>query len=231
MLRRKSFLLVVLILIAATAVEARSKFEVRVFSGLRFGGSFIDGGYEDDVLLEQVDIAPGMQVGASFYVPIGATTLSGQGMMFELLFNFQSSDLRFKPASISNIPDSIVSRFDVDGDKLILGEVDVKYLHGGVIYKFGSNSGWNPHVNASIGATIFSATDGDLDETKFSFSMGGGVTRMFSETIGSRLQLRTFFTSLPSDDYWVDRYGGVWESVDNNMFFQGEISGGIVVAF
>ena len=231
MVGRKSILLVALILVAATAVEARSKLELRLFSGLRFGGSFIDGGYEDDDLLEKLDIAPGVQFGTSFYVPVGPQSLAGEGVMLELLFNYQGSDMRFEPSSLSIIPDSILSRFEVDGDKLILGEVDVMYIHGGVMYKFGSNSGWNPHVNLGIGATVFSASNGEFDESKFSFSFGGGVTRMFNETIGGRLQLRGYLTSLPSDDYWVDRYGGVWEAVDNNMFFQGELSTGIVIAF
>jgi len=54
---------------------------------------------------------------------------------------------------------------------------------------------------------------------------------MFNEKIGTRLQLRGYFTSLPSDEFWVDRFGYVWEVMDTNWFFQGELSGGIVIAF
>ena len=231
MLRKTAALLIILSLIFALNLEARSKIEFGVFSGLRFGGAFIDGGYVDNPILEELDIAPGMQFGGSFYFPIDAPLPDGRVSMFELIVIFQHTDLRFKPASISGVPDSILDQFEVDGDKLILGEVNVTYIHGGVMYKFGSNSGWNPHVNLGLGATIFSASDGDLSESKFSISLGGGVTRMFTESIGSRFQVKGFFTSIPMDDYWVDSYGGVWASVDNNWFFQGEISGGLVFAF
>ncbi len=231
MIRKTAAMLFIGSLVLAANLEARSKYEIGVFSGLRFGGSFIDGGYADSPILEELDIAPGMQFGGTFYFPMGAPIPDGREFMFELMINFQSSDLRFKPASISGVPDSILTQFEVDGDKLILGEVNVTYVHGGVMYKLGGNSGWNPHVNIGIGATIFSASDGDLSESKFSISLGGGVTRMFTETIGSRFQVRGFFTSLPTDDYWVDAFGGVWGAVDNNLFFQGEISGGLVFAF
>lgn len=232
MFRKTSILLFVLLLVATATVEARSKFEINAFGGLRFGGGFHDGGYQDDAfLLEKLDVAPGAQFGASLNVPLGAQTFDGRGYMFELLFNFQGSDLRFEPASMSAIPDSLLERFEVDGDKLILGALDVMYIHGGVIYKFGSGSGWNPHVNVGLGATVFKATEGDLQETKFSLSMGGGVTKMFNETFGGRLQGRTYFTSLPSEEYWVDYYGRIWETAESNLFFQGEISVGLVVAF
>lgn len=232
MLTRKSFLLVALILIAVTAAQARSKLEINAFGGFRFGGSFHDGGYQNNYfVLEDLDIAPGAQFGASLNIPLGAPNYDGGTTLFELLFNFQGSDLRFAPPSMSALPDSITERFETDGDKLILGEVNVMYIHGGLIYRFGSNSGWYPHVNLGLGATVFKATDGDLQETKFSLSLGGGVIKMFNETFGGRLQLRGYFTSLPAQEYWLDYYGNVWETGASNLFFQGEISGGIVIAF
>ena len=231
MLRKITVLLIMFFLATSTVAEAGSGFELRVFSGLRFGGAFIDGGYEDNPILEELDVKPGVQFGGSFYIPIGTATSSGQATKFELLVNFQKSDLRFKPASISGVPDSIKTKFVEDGDKLILGEIKVTYIHAGAMYQFGSSSGWNPHVNMGLGATIFKATDGDLDEKKFSFSLGAGISRMFGKTVGSRLQLRGYFTSLPAESYWVDSYGNVWASRDNNMFFQGEISTGLVFAF
>jgi hypothetical protein len=231
-LRKTTCLLMSFLLVAVATVEARPKLEINVFSGLRFGGSFHDGGYQEDYfLLENLDVAPGAQFGASIGVPIGVQTYEGGGLMFELLFNFQGSDLRFEPESNAVLPDTILGRFEVDGDKIILGALDVMYIHGGVIYKFGSGSGWNPHVNLGLGATIFDAPEGDLQETKFSLSMGGGVTRMFNETFGARFQSRIFFTSLPAEEYWVDYYGHVWETGASNSFFQGDLSVGLVVAF
>jgi hypothetical protein len=225
-------------LITVTTAEARPKLEVRVGGGLRFGGSFSEGAYhrtdypgdfQDDVYFEQLDIAPGKQFAVNFYVPLRPPGPNGEALKFELFVNLASSDLRFDPQS--QFPDSVSEQFEKDGDKLVLGEVDVMYVHGGVVYQFGKKAGWNPHVNLGLGATIFSATDGDMEESKFSLSLGGGVTRMFNETIGTRLQLRGYFTSLPAEEFWMDRYGYVWEVTDANWFFQGELSGGIVIAF
>ncbi len=234
MLRKIMCLVAVLMLIAMTTAEARPKFEIRVGGGLRFGGSFSEGSYyhplyADDVYLEQLDIAPGTQFAVNFYAPLRGPSPMGKALKLEVFYNTATSDLRFEP--LSNLPDSITSQFEQDGDKLILGEVNVSYIHGGVVYQFGKMSGWNPHVNLGLGATIFSGTDGDMEESKFSLSLGGGVTRMFNDTFGTRLQLRGYFTSLPSEEFWVDRYGYVWEVNETNLFFQGELSGGIVIAF
>jgi hypothetical protein len=234
MLQRRVCLIAVLMLTAVTAAEARSKFEVGVGGGARFGGSFSDGSYNhpanpNDIYLDQLEIATGSHFGINLYVPLRGPARNGEALKFELFFNMASSDLLFEPHS--TIPDEIASQFERDGDKLILGDVDVSYLHGGVIYQFGNPSGWNPHVNFGLGATIFSAPDGDFEETKFSLSLGGGVTKMFNETFGTRLQLRTYFTAFPADEYWVDRYGYIWEVTDTNLFFQGDISVGIVIAF
>ena len=221
-------LLALLFLVALATTDARAQFEIRAFTGLRVGGSFTDYGYETNALLEDLDVAPGTQFGASLYIPVVSTSMNGRSTKIELLFNFQKSDLRFEPASISSVPDSITARFAVDGDRLILDEVKVQYAHIGVMQQFGNDSGWIPHVNFGLGATIFKTTDSDLEESKFSFHLGGGVTKMWSNTIGSRFQIRGYFTLLPSDNLWVDRFGGVWGAIDSNMFFQGEISAGLV---
>ena len=235
MFMKKLLTVLVLMLVVVTAAEAKSKFEIRVGGGLRFGGSFSEGAYNspaapNEIYLEQLDIAPATQFAVNLYIPLRGPAPNGKAMKFELLFNMASNqDLRFEP--LSAMPDSIKSQFEQDGDKLILGQVDVTYVHGGIVYQLGSTSGWNPHVNFGLGATIFSASEGDFEESKFSMSLGGGVTRMFNEKIGTRLQLRGYFTSLPSDEFWIDRYGYVWEVTDTNWFFQGELSGGIVIAF
>lgn len=231
MLRKTSYWLLLILLMSGTAAEARGKYEFRVSGGMRFGGSFTDAGYQDNFLIEQLDIAPGAQFGTSFYIPLGHHSLSGRGISLELLFDMQTTDLRVEPLTSAPLPDSVLDRFETDGDKIILGELDVSYIHAGILYKFGTNSTWNPHVNITFGATLFKAAEGDLDRSEFSFACGGGVTKSFNETIGVRGQIRTFFTSLPSDEYWVDHYGGVWQTVDNNMFFQGELSLGLVLAF
>lgn len=231
MFRRTAAMLIIVSLVLVADLEAQSKFEIGVFSGLRFGGSFVNAGYRNNTILEELDVASGLQFGGSFYYAMGTPYPEERALMFQLLINYQNSDLRFKPASISGVPDSILSKYEVDGDKLILGEVHVTYIHGGIFYDLGSNSDWIPHVNFGLGATIFSADEGDLKKTKFSFSFGGGLTRQFTTTIGGRLQMSGYMTPLPSDVYWIDDNGGNFRSAEGIFFFQGEISGGLVFAF
>ena len=231
MLRKTAAILIIVSLVMAPNLEAQSKFEIRVFSGLRFGGSFVNAGYRNNTILEELDVASGLQFGGSLYYAMGTPYPEERALMFELLINYQNSDLRFKPASISGVPDSILSIYEVDGDKLILGEVSVTYIHGGILYELGGNPDWVPHVNFGLGATIYSADDGDLKKSKFSVSFGGGMTRQFSSTIGARFQMTGYMTSLPSDVYWNDANGGNFRSFEGSYFFQGEISGGLVFGF
>lgn len=59
MFRKTVAMLITVCLVLAVTSEARSKYEIGVFAGLRFGGSFIDGGYTNNPILEHLDIAPG----------------------------------------------------------------------------------------------------------------------------------------------------------------------------
>ena len=230
MLRKGTLLGALIILLAITGAEARPKFEIQPFAGLRTATSLGEGYYENDIL-ENLDVAPGAQFGLTFGIPVGMQGTIGQQGMIELSFSYQQSDLRFEPESMDRVPDSILGRFEVDDGRLILGDIQVMYLHAGGLYRFGDFSGWLPFVNGGFGATIFAAPDGQADsETKFSFSFGVGVARMFNETIGARLGFRGYMTSLPAEEaYWIDPWGGIWSITDDNWLFQGELSLGLVL--
>ncbi len=231
MLRNAAVILTFLILTLANSSEVQAQYEIRLSSGYRVGGSFVNSGYSSNSFLDDLDIASGPQFGGSFYYHRRTPLNVENTIMYGVSINFQRSDLRFKPANISEIPDSILEKYEVDGDKLILGEINVTYFHVGILYKFGSSSSWDPHLNFGIGATIFKAEDGDLKETELSFTFGAGVTKMFSESIGTQIKLTSYLTSLPSDVYWLGNNGGTFRSINNTMFFQGAISGGLVFAF
>jgi len=218
-------------LLAITTANARPTILAQPFAGIRFGSNFGEGYYENE-LLQELDIAPGAEFGFVIDVPVWAAGV-GQEWMAELTYNYQSSDLRFEPSSMDNVPPQFRDRFEVDGDKLILGEIHVSYIHIGGLYQFGDYSGWLPYVNGGIGATIFDAADGDVDsDSQFSAFVGGGVSRMFADHIGARLQLRGHLTSLPAEEaYWIDPWGGVWAVTDDNTLFQADLSLGVVFAF
>jgi opacity protein-like surface antigen len=231
MFRRISVVATVIVLLAITMAQAKPKFEIQPYGSLRLKSAFGDGWYEND-LLEKLSVASGGGFGFTLNVPVGIEGRKGQLGMFEFNFSYQKSDLRFEPTSLQDIPDSILNRYSVDGSEVILGNLDVMYIQIGGLYQFGNYSGWCPFVDGGLGASVFKAPDGEADtKSKFSISLGTGVTRMFSEKVGARLGFKGYFTSLPAEEaYWIDYYGNAWSITDSNWLIQGELSLGLVFA-
>lgn len=217
------------ILLAVTSAQAGPKFEIQPYAGMRTASSLGEGYYENN-FAEKLSVAPGASFGLTLGIPVGSTGATGQQGMIELGFSYQKSDFRFQPAVMADIPQDVLDRFEVDGDQIILGNIDVGYIYVGGLYRFGDFSGWLPFVNGGLGATIVSAPDGEADsQSKLSFSLGTGVARMFSEKVGFRLGFKGYMTSLPADEgYWVDPWGGIWAVTDDNWLMQGELSLGLV---
>jgi hypothetical protein len=230
MFKSSVWLFVAFMLVAAAQAEAAPRIEITPFAGMRFGGNFSDGAYAN-AILEDLDVKPGPQYGVRVNFQLTPPHRSGSAGFLEVLFNYQKSDLRFDPPSLSAVPDTIRNRFTEEDGKLIIDEVKVMYLHFGGLYRFGDFSGWLPYVNGGLGATFFEGSDLGEGNTEFSFSFGVGVQRMFSETIGTRVQFRGYFTTIPADEfYWCDPYA-CWAYTDTNWFVQGELSAGLVIAF
>jgi hypothetical protein len=232
MLRKITGLTALIVLFSIGMAEAGKKIEIQPYGSMRMKSSFGEGWYEND-LLEDLSVASGGGFGFTLGIPMGSEGPKGQLGMIELSMSYQESDLRFEPASIANVPDSILERFEQEEGELILGNLNVMYLHVGGLYRFGDFNGWLPFVNGGLGASIFSAPDSEADsKSKFSLSLGTGVARMFNDRLGARLGLKGYFTSLPAEEaYWVDHYGGVWAITDSNWLIQGELSLGLVLRF
>jgi opacity protein-like surface antigen len=95
---------------------------------------------------------------------------------YEILYSHQSTYLK---ADQLLLPDN--KHFDLDID----------YLHLGGRFGPWTESTFKPYVVAGVGVAYFDAKHGD-SETKFSFSIGGGVNVPLSEHIGFRLEGRAF---------------------------------------
>ena len=232
MRRRVVLALIAIALFAASRVEATDpKIEINPFAGVRFGGSISGGSYE--TLTEKLDFAEGDQYGVNLDIPfamMGVGGTGGKSVMLEFMFNSSGANLQFEPRNINDVPEFIRDRFEVDDGKIIIAKPRVMYLHGGILSQF-RTEGVIPYVNAGIGATIFDASDADFEsEWKFSSRIGAGAKYMFNEKVGTRLQFTTYFTSMPSGEYWCDPFG-CWEYEEWHSFFQAEASGGLVFAF
>jgi hypothetical protein len=78
--------------------------------------------------------------------------------------------------------------------------MDVQYLHIGGTVGYMDNPRVTPFFGATNGATRFSPDASGLDdETKLSFSLGGGLKIPITDHIGLRFDLRAFVTLLDSD--------------------------------
>lgn len=79
-------------------------------------------------------------------------------------------------------------------------DMDVQYLHIGGVVDFIDNPHVTPYIGATVGATRFSPDAVGLDdETKLSFSLGGGLKIPVTDHIGLRFDARGFVSILDSD--------------------------------
>jgi opacity protein-like surface antigen len=79
-------------------------------------------------------------------------------------------------------------------------DMDIQYLHIGGIVNFTDVKHAVPYFGMTVGATRFSPDLSGLDEeTKISFSAGGGVKIPITDHIGIRFDARAFVTLLDTD--------------------------------
>ena len=159
-------LLAVTILTPASGWSA--EFEMTPIVGYTFGG-----GFENSVNGEELNFAETESYG--FVLDLEDKTKPGGN--YELLFLRQPTHLRVDNSAFSGD-----SKFDVD----------INYLHLGGSYGQ-IDTTLNPYVAAGIGLTHMDPERGDA-ETRFSFSIGGGVKIPLTRRIALRLEGRGFAT-------------------------------------
>jgi len=152
-----------------TSLDAQAgNFEVTPIIGYAFGG-----GLEDSTSGDTLDLADGENYG----VVLGLRDKSKAGAFYEFLYSRQSTYLKGDGMSFSGDP-----HFDIEID----------YFHLGGSYGSEGET-FNPYVSAGVGVTHMSPEWGD-SETRFSFSLGGGIKIPLAEHIGLRVEGRGFGT-------------------------------------
>ena len=160
--------LVILMPFFTPTVSHADDIEVTPILGYTFGG-----GLENSISGNDLDMAEG----ESFGVILGLRDKSRTGAMYEFLYSRQSTSLKGDGTAFSDDP-----RFDID----------INYFHlGGIYGKEGE--ALNPYVSGGLGVTHMSPERGD-SETRFSFSLGGGLMIPLSARVGLRLEGRGFGT-------------------------------------
>jgi opacity protein-like surface antigen len=192
---------------ASAADERRhvNNVEITPFIGYMGGGKFENPTDQSDRNLED-DTAFGLFVDIVADVP---------ERHYELLYANQSST--------------------VDGGVPI--DMKVQYLHlGGTVSYTDTSAHVIPYFGGTIGAARFSPDASGLgDETKLSFSFGGGLKVPFTDHVGLRLDARAFISLLDSDSVLFcssgSEGGACAISARSDTFVQYSAGLGIVAAF
>ncbi len=115
-------------------------------------------------------------------------------------------------------------------------EVDlgVGYLQIGGQIEFPVNEHLVPLLGLTLGASYFARSGGDVDNTDwfFAFAFFGGLKIPVVKNFGFLTQLKLLTTVIANDSHAVCvSYKGCVITLDTNAMVQGEISGGIYLAF
>ena len=120
-------------------------------------------------------------------------------------------------------------------DALLRGvDVDVSYLQAGGTLLFHDQDHVVPWLSLTIGATRFDAGGGYGSETKFSWSLGGGVRIPMGDHFAATLGLRGYMTLVSSDTAFLCTGNGDAQCLlktSGNGFYQGEALLGFTATF
>ena len=190
----------------SSSVAQAADFEITPIFGYTFGGSLKDS--DSDASLDFND-------DKSYGFILGLRDESKAGDAFyEIIYNRQSTYLK--------VDNSLFS-----GDKKF--DIDVNYLQFGG--RFGTDgAAVNPYVAAGIGVTYFDPKEGD-SETKFSFSIGGGVNVPLSTHVGLRFEGRAFGTVFDSSSSTFCANNECLIKVKGDVFWQFTGFSGVVFSF
>jgi len=161
------FFLVFCAILAPDLARAEN-FEVTPILGYTFGGDF-----EDSLSSQSLHLGEG----ESYGLILGMKDRTKAGGMYELLYQRQSTRIRSQGTRFS-------------GDDIL--DVAIDYFHLGGTYGV-KGEAINPYAAAGVGLTHMVPERGDA-ETRFSFSIGGGVKVPLSERVGLRFEGRGFAT-------------------------------------
>ena len=114
-----------------------------------------------------------------------------------------------------------------------LGDLDIDYFLGTMIWNFGHEH-WVPFFSFGAGVAhlvphvepVHSTAD-----TRFTMTLGGGVKYFFDRHFGMRFEGRYYGTSLPDNNNGCSSHDGHDHCHNNGWLSNGDLTGGLVIAF
>jgi outer membrane protein with beta-barrel domain len=186
----------------------------------------------DDPLSTQIAVYGGYRAGGNLEEPVSGDELDfdeGASLAVALEFRFGKGEDRYLQLWYSRQGSSI-------NDGIAEHDVDIEYLHFGGTVPVGEFEKAQGYFAMGIGATRFSPSGVGADDlTKFSGSLGLGISFPVSEHAAFRLETRGYLTLVDSDSSIFcrsDNGSGFCRIVANgSTIFQAEVLAGFAVSF
>ncbi len=179
-------------------------FQVTPLVGYTFGGEF-----EDQLTDTKLRLAESANFGLILGYKLDEATT------YEVYFSRQRSQLKSNSGVFGSDP---------------IFEVDINYLHFGGTYSYFAEN-FTPYVSGGLGVTHMQPERGD-NETKFSFSVGGGVKLPVTESLALRLEGRGMGTLFDgSGALFCTSGSGCALAVSGNLMWQFTAFTGLEISF
>lgn len=216
-MHRKLFVPVAGLLLACIAAPAVAQSRGILFTPI--AGYMWGGGYSTDAF----DTAPAgeFDVKSSFAWGAELGFAPRPGSVVELTYLRQDTDLTFRPVG--------------QAERGPWGFA-TNYIHIGGRYELGRNPRVKPFIGGGLGLTVFDPKVENVGtHTDFSLSVHGGVRAMFGQDqrFGVLGRVRGWFSFVPNGDLygWCSVWGYCYATEGTTTVSQGEVSGGVVIAF
>ena len=201
MSHRTTALAASVLLLAAAGAARAQSVQITPFAGYAFGGSA-----RDVVLDQERSFEAALAYGGTISFPIS------ESWRFELLYSRQPTELK----------GGLAPAFDVTIERYLAGFQEEKG-EGGNVRPFGTI--W-------FGATRFvPGLEGVDATTKFGAGVGLGVKSFLTKNVGLRFEARGFYTLVKGDSGSFCLNGECLVVFSGTGLWQGDVSGGLILAF
>ncbi len=201
-MKLKAFSIVCGLFVCTLSGFAQGMFEISPQYGYRWGGDF------ESATGGKLNLKDARAYGLS----LNFDPHHDADLRYELLWSRQESGVDFQgPAGPTHL-------------KVTVDEFQI----GGVL---GTSQGrLHEYITGLAGATLF-GPQGNDSEVRFSLSIGGGVKFYLFRNLALRADVRGFCTLVESDSAFISSGGVTLIRFSGDTMWQGEISGGITLAF
>lgn len=179
---------------------------------------------------ERLEVTPfaGYRTGGGFSVIEGGPRFDiDNSLSFGGFVDFNLRSNNFKIELLFSRQDSKVAAETLLGPEL--GDLTVDYYQAGILQEVGNPSArW--YISALLGATRFTPKSFD-SESHFSASIGGGLKFFLSKRLGLRFDGRAHATFVGGSSGAFCANGNCVFLYSGSTFWQGDFTGGLLLAF